>query len=211
MEELGIVRQIVRGVHSVRLTVGCHMVRQDLKIGDSVAVNGACLTVVQVGENEFTADIMPETVDRTALIRLRLGEKVNLERAVRLGDRLGGHLVTGHIDGIGYIRRKVRDDNAVRLAIEASQDVLRLVVLKGSIAVDGISLTVAELGSDYFGVSLIPHTAAVTTLGYKQVGDQVNLETDIVGKYVARLLEVAGAVKGEHRLDKEFLHRYGFV
>lgn len=211
IEEIGTIRHISRTARAVKLTIACNIVRQDLKIGDSVAVNGACLTVVEVTPDGFAADVMPETVKRTALWHMQSGEAVNLERALRLGDRVGGHLVAGHIDGLGRIRRREQDDNALRLLISLDPTLLRYVVEKGSIAVDGISLTVTEVGPDYFGVSLIPHTAAVTTLEHKRVGDAVNIETDIIGKYVARLLGVADVVTENKPLDMELLRRYGYA
>ncbi|EAX48595.1 riboflavin synthase, alpha subunit [Thermosinus carboxydivorans Nor1] len=188
VEELGQVKVVARGAKSIRLTVTARKVLDDVKIGDSIAVNGTCLTVVEFGENWFTADVMPETVARTVLAHLKPGDAVNLERTLRLGDRLGGHIVTGHIDGIGYIQAKERSDNAVIVRIGAGPEVMRYIVRKGSVAIDGVSLTVIDYGSDWFTVSLIPHTAAVTTVGLKGTGAPVNLEADIIGKYVEKLL-----------------------
>lgn len=211
VEELGYVQAMVRGSKSVRLTVSAAKVLSDVKIGDSIAVNGTCLTVVSFSSTSFTADVMPETVDRTALAGLKNGDRVNLERTLAVGDRLGGHIVTGHIDGIGVIKEKRRDDNAVILGIEAPAAVMKYIVRKGSIAIDGISLTVVDHTPTAFTVSLIPHTAAVTTLGFKKAGDQVNLETDIIGKYVEKML------RGESGKDVEpsgitgdFLAKHGF-
>ena len=164
VEELGKVRGMVRGARSVRLTVNARKVLDDVKMGDSIAVNGTCLTVVDYGDTWFTADVMPETVERTALAGLKNGDTVNLERTLRVGDRLGGHILTGHIDGVGVIRAKDQDDNAVVVRIAAPPEVHKYVVHKGSIAIDGISLTVVATGPDWFTVSLIPHTASVTTL-----------------------------------------------
>jgi len=189
------------------------MTTADVKVGDSIAVNGACLTVVEHGAGWFTADIMPATVERTALGGLRSGDAVNLERTLRVGDRLGGHIITGHIDGVGVIRAKERDDNAVVVRIGAPPAVMRYIVPKGSIAVDGISLTVAASGPDWFAVSLIPHTAAATTLGNKGTGAPVNLEADIIGKYVEKLLGAgpppAAGEKGG--LSADFLAEHGFM
>jgi riboflavin synthase len=189
IEEMGSVRSMVRGSKSVRLTVAAIKVLSDVKLGDSIAVNGTCLTVVDFSASAFTADVMPETVDRTALAGLKTGDKVNLERTMAVGERLGGHIVTGHVDGIGIIQSKRRYDNALIIEINAPEQVMKYIVEKGSIAIDGISLTVVNYSDTAFTVSLIPHTASITTLGFKKEGDPVNLETDILGKYVERFLK----------------------
>jgi len=213
VEELGKVKAIARGVKSVRLTVEASKVLEDVQLGDSIAVNGTCLTVVEYNENCFTADVMPETVDRTALANLKNGARVNLERTLGIGDRFGGHIVSGHIDGIGIIRSKDNNDNAIIVKIEASSDVMRYIVKKGSIAIDGISLTIVDYGQDWFTVSLIPHSAAVTTLGFKKTGDAVNLETDIIGKYVEKLLSLNSTQQQSKisAIDINFLHENGFT
>ena len=213
VEELGKVKAISRGVKSVRLTVEASKVLEDVKIGDSIAVNGTCLTVVEYNENCFTADVMPETVDSTALAKLKIGAKVNLERTLGIGDRFGGHIVSGHIDGIGTICAKDNNDNAVVVKIEASPEVMRYIVKKGSIAIDGISLTIVNYGQDWFTVSLIPHSAAMTTLGFKKTGDVVNLETDIIGKYVDKLLSLSSTQQQSKTsaIDMNFLHKNGFT
>jgi riboflavin synthase len=211
IEELGVVKSIIRGSKSVRLTVTAHKVLLDAKLGDSIAVNGTCLTVVNYSATAFTADVMPETVDCTVLATLKIGDKVNLERTLAVGDRLGGHIVTGHIDGVGVIKHKQRFDNAIIITILAPDQVMRYVVQKGSIAIDGISLTVVEYQDTTFMVSLIPHTASVTTLGFKQEGDTVNLETDIIGKYVERMLgkEAKNTASGKG-ISMDFLMQNGF-
>jgi riboflavin synthase len=213
VEELGKVKAVARGVKSVRLTVEASKVLEDVKLGDSIAVNGTCLTVVEYNENCFTADVMPETVDRTALANLKIGVRVNLERTLSIGDRFGGHIVSGHIDGIGIIRAKDNNDNAIIVKIEASSEVMRYIVKKGSIAIDGISLTIVDYGQDWFTVSLIPHSAAVTTLGFKKTGDVVNLETDIIGKYVEKLLSLNSNQQQAKTsaIDINFLHENGFT
>lgn len=211
VEELGKVKHIARGAKSVRLTVAGHKVLEDVKMGDSIAVNGTCLTVVDFSRGWFTADVMPETVDRTALAALKSGDTVNLERTLRVGDRLGGHIVSGHIDGVGTILAKEQNDNAIVVRIGAGPEVMRYIIQKGSIAVDGTSLTVVDFGSDWFTVSLIPHTAANTTVGLKATGEPVNLEADIIGKYVEKLLGFRQAAKPAEQITMEFLQQHGFT
>ncbi|EIW18087.1 MULTISPECIES: riboflavin synthase [Pelosinus] len=213
VEELGKVKAIARGVKSVRLTVAAKKVLQDVKLGDSIAVNGTCLTVVEYDANYFTADVMPETVDSTALANLQIGSKVNLERTLSIGDRFGGHIVSGHIDGIGIIRAKDNNDNAVIIKIEAGSEVMRYIVKKGSIAIDGISLTIVDYGQDWFTVSLIPHSASATTLGFKKTGDVVNLEADVIGKYVEKLLNLDSAQQQSKTsaINMNFLEKNGFT
>ncbi|NMA14887.1 MAG: riboflavin synthase, partial [Clostridia bacterium] len=188
VEELGTLTSIVKGARSARLLIGASRVLEDGKIGDSIAVNGVCLTVVAINEKGFQADVMAETLNKSNLGDLRPGEKVNLERALRLSDRLGGHLVSGHIDGVGKIIRQEVMDIAIVTEIEAPPELLKYIIPKGSVAIDGISLTVVSVEENSFTVSLIPHTAKVTSLGFKQVGDKVNLETDIIGKYIERMV-----------------------
>ncbi|HAK73569.1 MAG TPA: riboflavin synthase [Sporomusaceae bacterium] len=212
VEELGKVKNMVRTSRSVRLTINASKVVSDVKIGDSIAVNGTCLTVVAHGDDWFTADVMPETVDRTVLSRLKTGDKVNLERTLRVGDRFGGHIVSGHIDGVGTISGKNTNDIAVIVRITAEPQVMRYIVEKGSIAIDGTSLTVVEFGNDWFTVSLIPHTAGLTTVGLKSVGEVVNLEADVIGKYVERLMGFSGKQpEGKENMNAEFLRSHGFM
>lgn len=211
VEELGKVKAIARGPRSVRLSVSAQKVLSDVKIGDSIAVNGTCLTVVDYSDTWFTADVMPETVERTVLAKLKLGDVVNLERTLAVGDRFGGHIVSGHIDGVGVIREMQKDDNAVVVRIETGPEVMRYIIKKGSIAIDGISLTVVDYGENWFTVSLIPHTASVTTLGIKSAGSLVNLETDVVGKYVEKLLGLATVTPQKtSKISADFLRNYGF-
>lgn len=192
IEETGRVAGLRRGRESLVLSVRAGRVLEGTRVGDSVAVNGACLTVRTLEGDRFTADVMHETVRATTLGDLRPGDPVNLERALRLGDRLGGHLVTGHVDGVGRVRRREERENAFVLEIAAPPEVVPYLVPKGSVAVDGVSLTVAGCGRDAFEVAVIPHTAALTTLGRRRPGDRVNLEADLIGKYVARLWEASG-------------------
>jgi riboflavin synthase len=177
-------------------------------LGDSVAVNGACLTVVAIKEKSFQVDISPETLLKTTMGQVRVGDLVNLERALRVGDRLDGHMVSGHIDGIGRVTVRHPGGNAIRFTFEASPALCRYIVEKGSVAVDGISLTVNACTDKTFEVSVIPHTAEVTTLGSTQVGHRVNIETDLIGKYVERFTRRAQGV-GSH-IDEEMLAKAGF-
>lgn len=192
VEELGRVRQVIPTEGGARLEIEATTVLADAVLGASIAVSGCCLTAVELGDGWWAADAVSETLARTSLGSLRSGDPVNLERPVRLADRLGGHLVQGHVDGVGTIaRRDPIADGSTRVAIELPQGLARYVVEKGSITVDGISLTVAALRDDGFEVAVIPHTLAVTTLGTKQPGAVVNLEVDVLAKYVERLLRAS--------------------
>ena len=210
VEELGVIRGIRREGCWAVLSIGAHLVLEDLKIGDSVAVNGVCLTVVSLAPDGFTADVMHETLNRSSLGALSAGSPVNLERAMAANGRFGGHIVSGHIDGTGRISAIRRDGNALWYTVEAAPALLRYIVEKGSITIDGISLTVAAVTGTDFSVSLIPHTASVTVLGRKRQGDIVNLETDIIGKYVEKLLSPPPAPARETGITEEFLREYGF-
>lgn len=207
IEETGTVRSIKKGGRSAVVTVGAWRVLDDLKQGDSIAVNGVCLTVVSLLGDSFSADVMHETVERSNLWKLSVGSMVNLERAMPLNGRFGGHIVAGHIDGTGVISSVRQDENAIWFTVRTSQDILRYVIEKGSIAIDGVSLTVAGVSEQTFSVSVIPHTARHTTLGEKCMGDVVNLENDGIGKYLEKLLRAPG---GQSCISKEFLAQYGF-
>lgn len=210
VEELGTIRSVRRGAASAVLSIGAAEVLSDLKIGDSVAVNGVCLTVTSLDDGGFTADVMHETLGRSSLGALAPGGRVNLERAMPANGRFGGHIVSGHIDGTGKVASVRPDDNALWYTISAAPELLRCIVEKGSITIDGISLTVAAVDDTSFSVSLIPHTAAVTTLGKKRAGDTVNLETDIIGKYVEKLLRPATEPERQGGISLEFLAENGF-
>lgn len=213
VEELGKVKEIIPGSMSIKLTISCQKIMDDVKIGDSIAVDGICLTVTDRSTSAFIADVMPETMRKTSLVSLKVGDKVNLERALRLSDRLGGHIVSGHIDGTGVVSGKEEEDNAVWFEISAHSDILRYIVVKGSIALDGTSLTVAYVDDKCFKVSLIPLTAGVTTLGSKKIGDRINIECDMLGKYVEKLIGTdereKKAIKKDMTLD--FLRENGFA
>ena len=213
IEEMGTLQGIERGNQSAVLHIHCRKVLEGTQIGDSIAVNGVCLTVTTINSEGYTADVMAETLDRSALGSLKRGSRVNLERAMPADGRFGGHIVAGHVDGIGTIRNITRDETAVWYQIAAAPDVLRYIVEKGSITIDGISLTVARVSDADFSVSIIPHTQANTILADKKVGDVVNLETDIIGKYVEKLLQPREALqpeKKESKLTMEFLMENGF-
>lgn len=199
IEECGRVKSLTISGSSGKIIIGAFKVLEGTNIGDSIAVNGVCLTVTDIGRNEFTADIMAETARRSSLSKLKPGESVNLERAMSANGRFGGHIVSGHIDGTGTIVSKIEEENAVWVQISTSSAILRLIVEKGSIAIDGISLTVAKVSESDFSVSIIPHTAKETTLLNKKSGDIVNLENDIIGKYVERLINFRAADENEHR------------
>ncbi|MDD9149561.1 riboflavin synthase [Sporolactobacillus sp. CQH2019] len=209
IEEVGHVASIEKRPDAIRLSIQADRVLEDAAIGDSIAVNGACVTVTGRLEDAFSADIMPETIRATTLHSLQAGDSVNLERAVKAGGRLGGHFVTGHIDGTGKIVRIVPKGNAYYLDIQASPDILAGLVQKGSVAVDGTSLTVFHAGPQFFTLSLIPHTYAHTVLGSKKVGDSVNIEGDILQKYVQNQL-TAGKSDDSGSLTYDMLKENGF-
>lgn len=213
VEEMGAISILNKSLAGTRLTIMASVIMGDLAVGASVSVNGTCLTVVARTDQDFSVDVSPETLQVTTLGSLDSGSPVNLERAMKLNDRIGGHMVSGHVDGIGALRSRHQDGNALILEVEAPKDILRLCVAKGSITVDGISLTINDVTERSFVVSIIPHTAKVTTLGLKQVGDQVNLESDLIGKYVERLLQERGILppKSAPVIDKDYLKRRGLI
>ena len=188
VEELGIIRKISISGHSGSITIEASKVLEGTRIGDSIAVNGICLTVTSMASDSFTADIMAETVRRSSLKGAVSGDKVNLERAMAADGRFGGHIVSGHVDGTGTIINMHREENAVWVTISAEPSIMKFIVEKGSVCLDGISLTVAKVGATDFSVSVIPHTGEETTLLRKKVGSPINIENDVVGKYVERLL-----------------------
>ena len=208
VEEVGTIKSINRGQHSAVLTVRAKTVLEETRIGDSIAVNGICLTVRQLFPDGFAADVMHETLNRSALAQLTVGSAVNLERAMPANGRFGGHIVAGHVDGVGRIVNIRKDDTAIWYAIHADSAILRYVVEKGSITMDGISLTVAAVEPTGFSVSTIPHTVSQTNLHQRHKGDFVNLETDVVGKYIEKLLR--SEAPKQSTLTKEMLLRCGF-
>ena len=203
IEEVGRLKNLRGG----RIEISCAAVLADIKIGDSVNTNGICLTVVEFGEDFFAADVMPETLRKTSLGELNRGGLVNLERALKLGDRFGGHIVSGHIDGVGKILSIRAEGNALLIDVAAENFLLRQIASKGSVALDGISLTVVDVGAESFSVSMIPHTREVTNFKSKRVGSPVNIETDVLAKYVERLLNFNETPD----LTKNFLEANGFL
>jgi riboflavin synthase len=208
IEEVGHVNRIGGG----SLVIDCHKVLEDVQLGDSIAVNGVCLTVTHFDKSSFTADVMPETVRRTSLAELKKGSPVNLERALTLASRLGGHIVSGHIDGTGEIVKFADEGNAILMTVSADSSLLRYIVEKGSVALDGISLTVAQVTDSDFTVSLIPHTREVTNLGSKKTGSPINIETDVLGKYVEKMLKGSSSApaKAQSNMTLDFLRENGF-
>lgn len=210
IEELGTVKRVQNGRDSSVLTIGARQVLQDTKIGDSISTNGVCLTVTDMGSDYFMADVMAETLRRSSLGQLKVGSAVNLERALTLSSRLGGHLVSGHIDGTGKIVKFQPEDTAVWITVSAPSSLLRYIVEKGSIAIDGVSLTVASVTEQGFSVSIIPHTGAETILLQKKTGDMVNLECDMIAKYAEKLLNRPSQKANQTQISEDFLKEHGF-
>ena len=212
VEEMGTIQKIERGSQSAVLSIRCEKVLEGTQIGDSIAVNGVCLTVTSLRSDGYDADVMAETIRRSSLGSCKAGSQVNLERAMAADGRFGGHIVSGHIDGTGVIRSLIREENAIWVSIGTSPKILHLIVEKGSICIDGISLTVAKVEEEGFQVSVIPHTGEETTLLEKVPGDPVNLENDVIGKYVERLLGLGKSEeeKKESGITMEFLQEFGF-
>jgi riboflavin synthase len=211
IEEIGELVAIQRGAKSVVLTIKADKILTDTRTGDSISTNGVCLTAVEIGKDYFKADVMHETVDRSSLGQLSKGSKVNLERAMRADGRFGGHMVAGHIDGTGEITDITKDDNAVWYKITTKPEIMRYIIEKGSIAIDGISLTVAKVAKSDFSVSIIPHTLGQTTLALRKKGDKVNLENDMVGKYIEKFLINDKEQTNKSKIDKSFLITNGFM
>ena len=211
IESVGKVQSLKRQGESGQLRIVSSLVEGDLQLGESIAVNGACLTVTAWDQSSFSVDISPETMNCTTLGMLRPNQQVNLERALCLADRLGGHLVSGHIDCIATVRRRYQDQNAIRFDFAVPQEVMRYLVVKGSVAVDGISLTVNRVEHDMFSVAVIPHSVEKTTLKLCHEGSQVNIETDLLGRYVERLLQGQKNPQREENLDIDFLAKNGFL
>ncbi len=210
IEDLGTLQEIRTATDQARLTVATGLPMAELILGESIAINGVCLTVTAFGDGVFSADVSPETLKCTTLGQLSTGCRVNLERALRLSDRLGGHLVTGHIDGKARIVERRQEGNTLRLSFQTDAAVSSLLVAKGSVTIDGISLTVNEVSEDAFSLVVIPHTLAMTTLQDRKIGDEVNVETDLIGKYVARFLQ-DGAPGKPQGVTMDILAKHGFL
>ena len=194
VEEMGAVQAIEKGLAGAKFSILASTILDDLQIGNSVSVSGTCLTATKIEAQSFMVDVSTETLNCTMLGTIAVGTPLNLERAMKLNARMGGHLVTGHVDGIGTIRAREQNGNAISLTVEASEGIMRYCVPKGSVTMDGISLTINSVTDHSFSVAIIPHTAKVTTIGLKQIGDSVNLESDLIGKYVERLLQASGTL-----------------
>ncbi len=211
IEEMGVVQVFDRLKRSPQLSVLAMTVMEDLAAGDSITVNGVCLTATGRTDKKFTADVSAETLTVTNLGSLKVGDAVNLERAVRVNSRLGGHLVSGHVDGVGLIRDRRQEEDAWLLTIEIPKELLRYCIKKGSIAVDGISLTINQVTDKDIQVAIIPHTGKMTTLGLKGVGTTVNIECDLIGKYLERLLLERGSEGPPQKVDRDYLKRKGLL
>ena len=215
IEGFGTIREIRPEGQGKRMTVDADFFLEQTKIGDSICVSGACLTVVMIDDKRFSVDLSPETLAKTTFKSAKIGDRVNLERALRLSDRIDGHLVSGHIDGIGTVTLIQNIGNAVIVSFKVPEFISHYMIQKGSVAVDGISLTINNCGHDSFDVSIIPHTARLTTISFKKAGDLVNIETDMIGKYVERFVgdkHHDEKTKGVKRsIDMEFLAKTGFV
>lgn len=209
IEELGLVKSV--GVSSAfgRLKLGAAKVTGDAKIGDSIAVNGVCLTIVALGKKELSFDVAEETIRRTNLSRLKKNERVNLERPLKTDGRFGGHFVSGHIDALGRIKERFEQGENLNLQVELPERVMPYLIEKGSLAVDGVSLTIVDLGDNFFTVSIIPHTRKMTTLGWKDSGEYVNIEVDILGKYIQKF--TAGKLAQKPKITQELLKESGFI
>ncbi len=211
IQSIGTVHSLNRRADSAQLKVNSTLVEEGLQLGESIAVNGACLTVTGWDSRSFTVDVSPETLQCTTLGQLRPNKQINLERALRLSDRLGGHLVSGHIDCIATVRRRYQDQNAIRFDFSVPPESMRYLVEKGSVAVDGISLTINRIEKNLFSVAIIPHSLEMTTLKDCREGSRVNIETDLIGRYVERLLEGQLASENGQKTGLDFLAKNGFL
>ncbi|UCD91545.1 MAG: riboflavin synthase [Desulfobacterales bacterium] len=215
IEGLGTIKETQPAGQGKQLILEADFVLDDSKVGESIAVNGACLTVVSLANRRFHVDVSPESLIKTTLGKAKIGDRVNLERALRLSDRIGGHLVSGHVDGLGMIKQKKRMGNAIILSVHVPESITRYMITKGSVAVDGISLTINHFSRDRFEVSIIPHTAKMTTIDLSKIGDLVNIETDMIGKYVERFILKISSTKKEdetgNAVDMQLLAKSGFI
>ena len=216
IEGLGNIAAIRSSGQGNRVTIEAGFALDQTKIGDSISVSGACLTAVKIEGRRFEVDVSPETLNTTIFDQAKVGDRVNLERAMRFSDRIDGHLVSGHIDGTGIVKQREIQGNAVIVTIEVAESLTRYMIAKGSVAVDGISLTVNSCDAGSFAISIIPHTAKLTTIGFKNRGDRVNIETDMIGKYVERFLAGVSQsgkdqISKRSTIDQEYLIKTGFI
>ena len=212
IQDIGQIQSVERKEGGLSLTISTRCDLKSAKVGDSIAVDGVCLTIVKISGRTFAVEVSPETIQRTSLATVREGQRVNLEMAMKMSDPLGGHLVSGHVDGTGEIMAIVPEGNSFRYRFRVNPEISHYLIEKGSVAVDGISLTVAECGQEEFSVSVIPHTAAATTLGKKKAGDRVNVENDLIAKYVEKFVRQEGRMlKKNSRIDESFLSEHGFT
>lgn len=211
VEDIGVIKQVVKSSKSTKLTILATKIMSDLKYGDSVATDGVCLTVSELSPMTFSADVMAQTLRFSTLGKLRVGDRVNLERALQLSNRFGGHIVSGHIDCVGRIVNIYQEDIARWIEIEIPRESMKYIVAKGSVSVDGISLTVAKLDKTTFWISTIPVTQSDTTLAQKKVGEDVNIELDILAKYTERLLNFGENKEKKSQIDRDFLKENGFI
>lgn len=208
IEEVGEIKIIKESAHSIRLGIKAEKVMKNISLGDSISVNGVCLTITSIEDGEF--DVMPETNRVTSLKNLKAGSKVNLERALKMGDRFGGHIVSGHVDGVGIVDKIIKDDIAIEFTVKLNSELANKLIYKGSVAVDGVSLTCSEVGDNYFKFCLIPHTQEKTTLTEKKKGDLVNIEGDVIGKYIEKFIGIQSKSKTSG-VTEEFLRQNGFI
>ncbi len=217
IEGLGTIQSIKPSGQGCKMTILSDFVLEGTKIGDSIAINGACLTAVRIEEKQFEVDVSPETLTISTLGSAGIGNRVNIERALRVSDRLDGHIVSGHIDGMGRIVGRKNVSNAIIITIDVSHTLSRYMIKKGSVAVDGVSLTINNCGEKSFEVSIIPHTAKLTTVGIKNIGEHVNIETDLIGKYVEKFITKGSGESGideaspSSSIDMQFLAKTGFL
>lgn len=213
VEEMGVVKSFDRNLGGARLSIFAEATLEDLNLGESVSVSGVCLTAAEIHDRDFVVDVSTETLQVTNLGSLIAGATVNLERAMRMNERIGGHLVSGHVDGVGILRERMQDGNSFILTFEIPESILRYCIQKGSITIDGVSLTINHVSEKGLSVAIIPHTANVTTLGMKQPGDSVNVESDLIGKYVERLMQNAGQLPKPSApiIDRDYLQKRGLL
>lgn len=207
IEEIGTVKAIGGGTHGIKLQITSGRLRKLAQLGDSIAINGTCLTVTSIDADSLCFDAVPETIRRTTLMKLKIADRVNLEDALRVGEPMGGHIVQGHVDAVGAVIRQIDDGVSVRLSVSLDTESMRYVVSKGSVCIDGVSLTVAEVGASSFTVAIIPSTWRDTVLNERSVGSEVNIETDVLGRYVERLLHYGSSSE----LTEDVLRRAGFI